>query len=275
VQADLEPIRSIADSYGNLASWPQRPDYLDHELGKGTLTVCEEDGEVIGFGAVLRRGRIAHLADLFVRRDRVGTGVGRAILAGVLPADGERVTFASPDPRALPLYVKSGMWPIAPLLYVTGDGQAAMRLPDPGATLAQADPASIRALDRTASGRDRPQDLEFLQAVHAHGFLAHRGPEVIGYGFCRIVYEASRRSSSAFLGPVGAQSQADAVRTITALLRWTAEHAAQMTIPVFGPHPATPIMLASQFRVKDIDTYMASRDGLINLKLYCPSIELG
>jgi hypothetical protein len=48
-----------------------------------------------------------------------------------------------------------------------------------------------------------------------------------------------------------------------------------MTIPVFGPHPATAIMLASHFRVKDMDTYMASRDGLIDLACYCPSMELG
>ena len=65
------------------------------------------------------------------------------------------------------------------------------------------------------------------------------------------------------------------MRTVTALLRWSAEHATQMTIPVFGPHPATAIMLASHFRVKDIDTYMASRDGLIDLASYCPSMELG
>lgn len=276
VEGDLDSIRSIARSYGNLASWPRRPDYLDHELGTGTLTVCEDAGEVIAFGGVLTRQRLAHLADLFVRPDRLGTGIGNAILAAALPANTERLTFASADPRALPLYVKHGMVPIAPLLYLTGDTQAARRLPDPGVTLAEADPASIRNLDRTASGRDRPQDLEFLHAsAHARGFIARHLGEVVGYGYCRIADAPGDGSRHAFLGPIGARSEADAVRTAIAVLRWAAEQASQMTIPVFGPHPATPIILAAHFRIEDIDTYMASRAGLIDLARYCPSVELG
>jgi len=275
VQADLEPVRSIADSYGNLASWPQRPDYLDHELATATLAVCEEAGEVIGFGAVLRRAGIAHLADLFVRRDRVGFGIGRAILARLLPPGVDRVTFASPDPRALPLYVSFGMLPLAPLLYLKGDRAAATLLPDPDVTLTDADQPTLRRLDRAASGRDRPEDLDFLRAAKARGLTARHGREIIGYGYCRLADDPEHGSPSAYLGPVGARSEADAVRTVTALLRWSAEHATQMTIPVFGPHPATAIMLASHFRVKDIDTYMASRDGLIDLASYCPSMELG
>jgi hypothetical protein len=220
--------------------------------------------------------RLAHLADLFVRPDRLGTGIGNAILAAALPANGEPLTFASADPRALPLYVKHGMLPIAPLLYLTGDTQAARRLPDPGITLAEADPASIRNLDRTASGRDRPQDLEFLHAsAHAHGFIARHGGEVIGYGYCRMADVPGHGSRRAFLGPIGARSEADAVRTAIAVLRWAAEQAPQMTIPVFGPHPATPIILGAHFRIEDIDTYMASGAGLIDLARYCPSVELG
>jgi hypothetical protein len=142
-------------------------------------------------------------------------------------------------------------------------------------TLAGADRESIRSLDRAASGRDRPQDLEFLHAAQAHAFVARNRREVIGYGYCRITGDHEDGSASAYLGPVGALSPADAVRTVTALLRWSAEVATEMTIPVFGPHPATAIMLASHFRVKDMDTYMASRDGLIDLACYCPSMELG
>ena len=60
-----------------------------------------------------------------------------------------------------------------------------------------------------------------------------------------------------------------------AVLRWAAEHASQMTIPVFGPHPATAILVAAGFRIEDMDTFMASRVGLIDLARYCPSMELG
>ncbi len=62
---------------------------------------------------------------------------------------------------------------------------------------------------------------------------------------------------------------------MTAILRWAAEQASRITLPVFGPHPATPIALAAHFPIEDIDTYMASRVGLIDLARYCPSMELG
>ena len=43
-EADLQPIRTIAQGYGNLVRWPQRPDYIDHELATGRLAVCEAQG---------------------------------------------------------------------------------------------------------------------------------------------------------------------------------------------------------------------------------------
>src|SRR5438105_13776912 len=95
VQADLEPVRSIADSYGNLAGWPQRPDYLDHELATATLAVCEEAGGVIRFGAVLRRAGSVHLADLCVTRERVRCGRGGAILPPQPRPGSARLTRAS------------------------------------------------------------------------------------------------------------------------------------------------------------------------------------
>lgn len=36
---------------------------------------------MIAFGGVLTRQRLAHLADLFLGPDRLGTGIGNAILA--------------------------------------------------------------------------------------------------------------------------------------------------------------------------------------------------
>ena len=55
-EADLQPIRTIAQGYGNLVRWPQRPDYIDHELATGRLAVCEAQGEVVGFGASVAAG---------------------------------------------------------------------------------------------------------------------------------------------------------------------------------------------------------------------------
>jgi GNAT superfamily N-acetyltransferase len=273
---DLESIRAIADSYGNLANWPQRPDYLDHELSRGGFAVCEAGGEILGFGAVLERNGIAHVADLFVRPDQVGNGIGRAILGELLKPGVVRLTFASKDPRALPLYVRFGMLPMAPLLYLTADAEATIQLPDHGVRLVESGAAGLAKLDQNASGRDRIDDLDFmLSQVRASGFLATLGEDVIGYGICRLAETGDGSGAHAYLGPIGAPNAPDALRTATAILRWAGEHAAHATIPVFGPNAATPALLNANFRIEDVDTFMASWPGLIDMERYFPSVELG
>ena len=271
--ADVEPIRAIAISYGNLASWSRRPDYIDHELATATLTVCEAEGQVVGFGGVLERNGIAHLADLFISRDRLGQGIGRAILERSFSPGSRRVTFASNDPRALPLYMRFGMVPAAPLLYLKGSPEAASRLADPGVTLRGSTPVELADLDGVPSGRERPKDLDFL-AGHARCFAAVHRKQVIGYGFVRLV-EAGGTALTAFVGPVGAATAKCSRLTAAALLRWSAEHATSAIVPVFGPHPAAASLVDAGYRIEDTDTYMASSTRLINLERYCPSAELG
>jgi len=271
--ADVDPIRAIANSYGNLASWSRRPDYIDHELATATLTVCEAEGQVVGFGAVLERNGIAHLADLFISRDRLGQGIGRAILERSFSPGSRRVTFASNDPRALPLYMRLGMVPVAPLLYLKGSPEAASRLADPGVTLRDSTPVELADLDGVPSGRERPKDLDFL-AGHARCFAAVHRKQVIGYGFVRLV-EAGGTALTAFVGPVGAATAKRSRLTAAALLRWSAEHATSAIVPVFGPHPAAASLVDAGYRIEDTDTYMASSTRLINLERYCPSAELG
>ena len=67
------------------------------------------DGAIVGYGATVDTGRARHLADLFVRADRQGGGIGGHLLDAVFGDAWPRTTFASDDPRALPLYVRAGM----------------------------------------------------------------------------------------------------------------------------------------------------------------------
>ncbi len=272
-ERDLDAIRAVANAYGNLDTWPRRPDYLDHELATGTLAVSEEGGEVTGFGGALARGGIVHLADLFVHPQRLGRGIGRALLDEILPPASERVTFASRDPRALPLYVGFGMSPLAPLLYMEGTAAQARALADPGLTLVEAEPAQISDLDRDASGRDRLQDLDFLRGAGARSFVVQRDGATVGYGVCRLA--APGGASTAYLGPSGVTTSADAIPTALALVRWTAGHSQKVMIPAFGPSPLVRELLDAGFFVEDVDTFMASREGLIDMRRYFPSLELG
>jgi hypothetical protein len=105
---------------------------------------------------------VAHLAELFVRPDRLGRGIGGRLLTEVMAGTEERVTFASSDPRALPLYVRHGMRPVEPLLYLRGDRRAVGLLPVAGVSVEVVDPEDVVGLDSRASGRGRSEDLAFL-----------------------------------------------------------------------------------------------------------------
>ena len=100
--------------------------YLAHLLLTGRVLAAVDDERVVGFGAVVERAGVTHLADLFVDPDRFEQGIGSRLLASLFGDAVLRTTFASSDPRALPLYVRSGMTPLWPNLYLDVDSS---RLP--------------------------------------------------------------------------------------------------------------------------------------------------
>src|SRR6185369_6481376 len=122
--ADMAAVRRVAAMHDVLSEWPDEPDFLDCEGTFGRLLLGEVDGLVAGFGGVLRRGELTHLGDLFVAGDRQSAGLGRALLDGLLDGASRRVTYASADPRAVALYVRYGMIPRQPLLYLAGPADA-------------------------------------------------------------------------------------------------------------------------------------------------------
>src|ERR1700687_17531 len=80
------------------------PSLYVHELQTRELHVLERDGEVAAFGALLARGSVHFLADLFVARARRSSGLGQQLLEHLLTGlDGRRswCTISSADPRAL------------------------------------------------------------------------------------------------------------------------------------------------------------------------------
>jgi GNAT superfamily N-acetyltransferase len=250
---DLAEVREIAGSHGNLDEWPSRPDYLDFELEREALWVALDGGAVAGFAGVLLDGPIAQLADLFVRRDALARGVGKALLARALPADRTLVTFASADERALPLYARAGMRPFAPLLYLAGSVPAAARVE-------RVPVESLARPDASASGRARPGALEFLARAGAYGLAAPSG----AYAVVRPMGRAG------WIGP--AAGGVDDVLAFAAAAS-AAHGSAELVLP--GPHPALRALLEAGFRIYATDTYMASRAGVHDLERYLPHPDLG
>lgn len=169
---------------------------------------------VVAFVSAIVRERLWYLSMLFVLPEVQGAGVGRELLAHVLPTDGEMARATATDsaqPISNALYATYGIAPRMPLLNLVG-------LPDrPGAfgalpsgivpvafeqvaagpTDGQGHRDLVRAidrLDRELFGVAHPEDHRYLRTEGRHGWLYH-GPDgqPVGYGYAG---EAGR------LGPV-------------------------------------------------------------------------
>jgi GNAT superfamily N-acetyltransferase len=305
---DLPAVRAILAAYGNLQDWPQRPDYLDHELTSGRLLVATDEGAgegVAAFGGACERGGVTYLSDLFVRPGLTGRGLGRALLEAILPADGELVTFASSDPAAVALYCRFGMQPLAPLLYLRAEpakpvagrlaakaaaqaqagaepeaaaeaptaGEPAAAAPRAAGGVQVADAAGLRrvtAFDELISGRSRPQDHRFLASLGATALLVEGG-----YAWIRLTHQEGSAGPAAHLGPLGGSDEGALTRATLAAIQFAAESAASINLALFGPHPCLADLLEAGFRLTDQDTFMATRHDLIDTRRYAPSPDLG
>lgn len=178
--------------------------------------------QVVGFASAYVRERLWYLSMLFVSADIQARGVGRALLARVMPsvADASGVSMATATDSAQPisnaLYATNGMVPKVPLLNLIGlphrpeafdplpsgvvpvsfDDVVAASAGGAGGAGHRALSETVDALDRSALGVAHPIDHRFLRSESRHGWL-YRGPDgtAVGYGYAG---EAGR------VGPVAA-----------------------------------------------------------------------
>ncbi len=256
----MAAVRTIAMAHGTLEAWPSRPDYLDHELATGAVVVSEDEGEITGFGATLERGGVHHLGDLFLRLGLEGRGAGAAMLAELLPDHGRRTTFSSSDRRALALYARRGLVPVAPLLHLRG--ASAPPEWDDG-SLEAADPAHAAGLDAELRGYARMADHEFLGQLSGVEPLA---------GERRFAYLRTVPGTT-YVGPCG---DLDATAsTALAAVAQAARRSPEVGLALPGPHPALRPLLDAGFRIVDVDTIMASPPDLLDWRRIVPDTDLG
>ncbi|MEZ0075171.1 GNAT family N-acetyltransferase [Planotetraspora sp. GP83] len=274
LDADMPAVRAVASHFDLLGKWPGTPDFLDAERTFGDLLVGS-DGHagVVGYGGTLRRGSVTHLGDLFVLPEHQSSGIGRMLLDELLPHGAPLVTFASADPRAMALYVRRGMRPRCPLLYLTGSPRSLDR---PVAYGEQAERAGARPagkagkageagkLDAEVSGGDRSATLAWYAGLPGVTCGVIGG----GYAFARLA------GGELVVGPAGGVTPPDCV---AAVLGACAAHpevdVVRMAVP--GAHPLLPALLAAGWRITDMDTFMTSDDSLVRLDRYVPHPDLG
>jgi GNAT superfamily N-acetyltransferase len=240
--------------------------YLQHLVEHGTAAVTTLDGAVIGFGATIFNGRTTHLSDLFVVPEHQGQGHGGRLMNAVFDERRPRSTFSSDDPRAMPLYVKAGMSPFWPNLYVTGDA-AALATPE-GVEVAPAPLEDVARLDGEWGGVDRSRDADYWRKL----------PDVRGYVVTRAgrpvaVFVGRRRLNGVgrWIDRARVAPGEQATLPLLAAFRQAAEGGNLVGACVPGPSPLLPVLLRAGFRIRDRDTFMASDPDVIDPATQLPS----
>jgi GNAT superfamily N-acetyltransferase len=259
---DIPAIRSILAAHGN--DGPVRTvdivgPYVAHLVGHHRAMVSESDDGIVAFGAAVDAGIAVHLADLFVRPDLLGRGIGRPLLAAVFGDAWRRTTFASDDPRALPIYVRAGMAPQWVCLYVEGASSALPAAPA-GMELTAAGPAELAALELAWTGVDRSVDHAFWasQAAADSFLVANRG-EVAAIAHAR----ARQVSAVRVIDRLVVRPGSDPIAPTLAALRRAGRGDAVMTV-LMGPSPVLRALLDLGFQIAERDQYMASEPGIID-----------
>jgi GNAT superfamily N-acetyltransferase len=239
-------------------------EHLRHLVGTdpSSSVVAEDDGRVVAFGILSRRGRHGFLSFLFVLPDRQGRGLGRAVLHACLrgAVRPERMgTMADADqPVSLGLYASEGMVPRVPV-YVLRGVPAADALPGvpKGLRTREMTPdasAAVDALDERLLGYARPIEHAFWAASRRRGWLLEEaGGGLLGYGYAQ---------PSGRIGPVAAEGATRLPVLLGHLARsLRVNDAWQVLVP--GPAAtALRLLLASGLRIdRGPGVFCADHDG--------------
>ena len=263
-EEDLPAIREFLAAHGNdgpvIVADVVGP-YLRHLIARGGARVASDAGHVVGFAATIDTGRSVHLADLFVRPDRLGDGIGRQLLAAAFGDARQRTTFASDDPRALPIYVRAGMRPLWASLYVEGPAE---RIADVGGSLltASAGPDELAAIEATWTGVERSLDHAFwaTQPV-AETFVVRDGTNVVAVATARARQASTVRVLDRLV--VHPDPGVDPVPIMLAALK-RAGRDGLVLAAIQGPSPVLRVLLDLGFRIADRDQFMASDPDLVD-----------
>jgi GNAT superfamily N-acetyltransferase len=266
---DVPEIRSILAEHGNDGPHPTIDivgPYVRHLIETARALVADEGDRLAAFGATVDTGRARHLADLFVRSDRLGQGIGRPLLDELFADDWPRTTFASDDQRALPLYIRAGMAPLWTALYVGGDAATVPDL-DSGLMTEPSDPTRLALLELEWTRLDRSRDHAFwAMQAEADPFVVVDGGDIVAAGYGR----ARQKNPARFLDRLVIRPGRDPIGPTCAALR-RAARGGSVDACIPGPSPVLRPLLEAGFRIDDRDTFMASEPDLFDPARLLPS----
>ena len=241
---------------------------MRHIVVNHRALVSTIDGEVVAYGAVVDAGVALFLADMFVEPARLGQGIGRPLLVALFGDATRLATFASADPRALPLYARAGMAPL--WLGLSMDGPSERIDEEPGYGVEGADPLRLAAIERDWGGAWRPVDHAFWASqAEADAFLVldAEGPVASGYG------RARQGSAARGVDRLVIRPGADPVRPALAALRRVGR-GGLVDASVPGPSPLLQALLARGFTITDRNQYMATSADIVDPLRLLPNVGM-
>jgi GNAT superfamily N-acetyltransferase len=272
IDADLAAITAVLEANDEPVSWPgvPRAPYVDHLLTRPglRLVVGELDGIVAGVAGSIEVGgpERRFLTDLYVDPARQSRGLGTALLREAMAGATERMTFSSSDPRALGGYIRSGMRPWWPLLYL--ELEAGRLGPhDAGVEISPSDVAETAERSRAWTGLDRSSDFAFYERLpESAGFIVLLDSQPAAIGWARKELHAPAR----WLDHATFAPGADPVRAAFAVLR-AAAGTERLGAAAPGPHPAVAALLDGGVRIDGTDTFCATDRDLLDPGSLFPS----
>lgn len=272
-EADIPAITAILEANDEPVTWPDVPraPYVDHLLARprAHIVVGELDGVVAAIAGSIDVGGPGRrfLTDLYVDPARQSRGLGTAVLRAVFEGADERMTFSSSDPRALAAYIRNGMRPWWPLLYLE---VAAGRLGghDAGVEAREADTGETARLSLEWTGIDRAVDFEFYARLpEASGFAVVVDGALAAVGWAR---RERAPAGGRWLDHATIAPHADATRTAFGVLR-AAAGTERLGAAVPGPHPAVASLFEQGVRFGGTDTFCATDRDLLDPDRIFPS----
>jgi GNAT superfamily N-acetyltransferase len=174
-------------------AWARRISLWEHlSQTADQYWLAEKNGEPVGYARSILRDGVRELTEFFVAPEYQSIGVGKELLDRAFPKEGakHRVIIATNDPRALSRYIKTGVYPYVPQMFLEN-------IPHPVTVDTDLDIIPMRdipnaleiasSIDLNLLGHRRDIDQRWLMEVRT-GYFYKRGQDIVGYGYIHKDY---------------------------------------------------------------------------------------
>jgi hypothetical protein len=232
----------------------------------------DENGQVVGWSQSVERDGVLYLTYFWVDPDVQSRGVGRGLLARSFPVGRgrARIIDATQDPRALSLYLRSGVRFLSTSVAFRGTSSTSQIstdleiqpvAPDHHSTAAR----SVFELEREVLGHGRNEEIRYLLEDRPV-FLARRAGHVVGmaFGASRVV---PAREKGRETGPMCALDPADLPALIATVENDAVENGISdlgFQVPLVNA-TAVSFVLGRRYRIDPFFTVILASDDRMRL----------